>query len=160
MKTGITILDRQVYNNLQKRTTAFTIEFIVNLPDISQLPDDIYEEVIHVLETHNMAFMTSFTDPERITCMIGKVTGKAKIAESDDIDLDFGRKLADDRAQKKMFHKARVIYRQICEIIDRWYMEEFGDKLSRWYQYSYKVETKLAKDIESKIENKYSGTGF
>ena len=119
-KTKVVYKREKFFVNKEKKTAVCTIDCEINLLEIEAVKRMLSDQYFS-------SFITSISyDSE---CNFGickfKVSGKAKAADEDNFDEEFGKRLAKTRAQEKAFSIANKVYNEIGDVLYKLVFRDF-----------------------------------
>ena len=131
-KTKVVYRSEKFFVNEEKKTVVCVINFEINLLEIKAV-----QRMFDDPEFRD--FINSNYDIEKNlgVCKF-KVSGKAKVADEDEFDETFGKRLAKTRAQEKAFIVANNLYCDIAEFVDKLVLRDFENLIDGTEQAYFK----------------------
>lgn len=111
-KTKVVYKSEKFFVNKEKKTVACTIDFEINLLEIKAV-----QRMLNYNEFSNFIASISYDSESDFGVCKFKVSGKAKAANEDNFDEEFGKRLAKTRAQENAFKVANEIYNEIGDVL-------------------------------------------
>ena len=127
-KTKVIYKSEKFFVNKQKRTVACSIEFEINLLEIEAVQRML--TFPQFAEFLNESKINWDYDEENFGVCKFKVSGKAKAADVDEFDENFGKRLAKTRAQEKAFIAANEFYCKVGDFIHKLVLKDFENLIS------------------------------
>lgn len=120
-KTKVVYESEKFFVNKEKKTVACTIDFEINLLEIKALKSMLYHT-----QFRDLISSLSYDKENALGVCKFKVSGKAKAADKDKFDEEFGKRLAKTRAQKNAFKIANEVYCNIGEFLYKLVLKDIG----------------------------------
>ena len=119
-KTKVVYKSEKFFVNKEKKTVACTIDFEINLLKIEAV-----QRMLNDNEFSNFIASISYDSESDFGVCKFKVSGKAKAANEDNFDEEFGKRLAKTRAQENAFKVANEIYNEIGDVLYKLVFRDF-----------------------------------
>ena len=127
-KTKVIYTSEKFFVNKEKRTVACAIEFEINLLEIEAVQRMLtFPQFADFLNKININWDY---DEESFGVCKFKVSGKAKAADVDEFDENFGKRLAKTRAQEKAFIAANEFYCNVGDFIHKLVLKDFENLIN------------------------------
>lgn len=113
-KTKVVYKGEKFFVNKKKKTVVCAIDFEINLLEI-----DAVQRMLGDKQFSNFIASISYDSEFNFGICKFKVSGKAKATDEDEFDEEFGRRLAQTRAQEKAFMVASDLYNEIADVLHK-----------------------------------------
>lgn len=120
-KTKVVYKDEKFFVNKEKKTVVCTIDFEINLLEIKALKSMLYHT-----QLRDLVSSLSYDKENAFGVWKFRVSGKAKAADKDEFDEEFGKRLAKTRAQENAFKNANKVYCGIGEFLRKLVLKDIG----------------------------------